>query len=422
MCNQTAAKAFEDEIRQQKLEWDEEEAERASTAQEEAISAALAANPGMDPEDVPAVGIIPRIFLCQRTLERCLNKVVSVILPSDAVLQQEQYMKSTTKPRKMSSKQWINRLQEMKGEMYWMDETNYEMDARTLNLECVVKNLPLEWRIDFEKSDVCTKIKRCINKKQPRASEIISQLEQIERAEAIRQEIDIIRSRRDRNNRRGNGNQYNNRNGNGKKNMCRKSGHNHEWKDCPDNPRQRNQENNSNDRDDDSRDDREIEDRDQFIIEESEDEMFLIEEDQAGPTLFDEEDDEITELAVRISDSDRDDSKNEVDPTDRDEEKPDKESEVNNSEETNIVNNIRAIKTQTNEITSNKVRVSCIFSLKNKKGERKEYLGLLDTGSTRGLINEDVVQDHELETEDDNGSWNTNTGKFRKIFGNIMIF
>ena len=150
---QTAAKSFEDEINEQMQE-------RTAQAQEEAIAAVMAANPDMNPEDVPITGIVPKIFLSQRTLERCLNKVIGDILPTNAVLQQEQYMKNTTKPRKLYAKQWINRLEEMKEMMYWMDSTNYKLDRRTFNIKCIAKNLPLECKIEFERADISTKMKR----------------------------------------------------------------------------------------------------------------------------------------------------------------------------------------------------------------------------------------------------------------------
>ena len=77
---------------------------------------------------------------------------------------------------------------------------------------------------------------------------------------------------------------------NGKKNTCRKPGHNHEWEDCPDNPRNKhNHENKVNERDDNSRDEREIEDREFNMIEEMENDVNLIQDDKEAPTLFDED-------------------------------------------------------------------------------------------------------------------------------------
>ena len=65
-----------------------------------AVAEAISQNPEVNTNDVPAVGVIPKTFHCQRILERCLNKVVGDILPIDAVLQREQYIKNTKKTRK----------------------------------------------------------------------------------------------------------------------------------------------------------------------------------------------------------------------------------------------------------------------------------------------------------------------------------
>ena len=162
--NKSAIKSFEEEINNQRQDWEEEEAERAEKAQEAAIAEALREDPNINPNDVPIQAVVPRIFLCQQTMERCLNKMVADILPTDAVLQQEQYMKNTKKPKKMSAKQWINRLEVMREALYWMGSTNYRMEKRTFNQECIARDLPIEWKIEFERSDTSTKIRRTHNK------------------------------------------------------------------------------------------------------------------------------------------------------------------------------------------------------------------------------------------------------------------
>ena len=101
---ENAIKVFEQEINEQRQIWEELEAERMERAQAAAIEEALRNNPNMNPEDVPIQAVIPKIFLCQQTMEGCLNKVIADILPTDAVLQQEKYTKNTTKPKKMSAK------------------------------------------------------------------------------------------------------------------------------------------------------------------------------------------------------------------------------------------------------------------------------------------------------------------------------
>ena len=85
--DQTAATSFEDKINDRKEIWQDEEAERQEQAQADAIAEAIAEDPNANPDEVVAVQVTPRTFLCHRTLERCLNKVVKDILPTDAVLQ-----------------------------------------------------------------------------------------------------------------------------------------------------------------------------------------------------------------------------------------------------------------------------------------------------------------------------------------------
>ena len=104
-------------------------------------------------------------------------------------------MKNTLKPRKLSAKQWINRLEEMRELMHWMDKTNYRMDRRTFDIECIAKNIPLKWKIEFECANISTKIKRNVPALQPRKYAIIDQLEQIETAEAIKKEIENVKRR-----------------------------------------------------------------------------------------------------------------------------------------------------------------------------------------------------------------------------------
>ena len=90
LCNilkvQTELKAFEHKINKQRQIWESGETERAEQAHEEAIAAAAAADPNVNPEDVPVGAIAPKVFLCQCTLEKCLNKAIGDILSTNAVL------------------------------------------------------------------------------------------------------------------------------------------------------------------------------------------------------------------------------------------------------------------------------------------------------------------------------------------------
>ena len=87
--NQTGSKSFEDKMNKQRKVEEIEELERVAQMSEEAITTAVAADPDVRPEDVPLVAIQPKIFLCQHTLESCLDKIIEDILPTNTVFQQE---------------------------------------------------------------------------------------------------------------------------------------------------------------------------------------------------------------------------------------------------------------------------------------------------------------------------------------------
>lgn len=153
-------KNFNSALEEENCAWEDEEEARQEAAQEHAVANALREDPDMDPENVPVMELPQRFFLCQRTLERCLNKMATEIFPTDAVFFQEDYMRETSKPRSMTAKQWVNRLEEMKGYLYWLSENNYKMSNLVFNKDCIKSNIPLEWRVNFEESDISRKINR----------------------------------------------------------------------------------------------------------------------------------------------------------------------------------------------------------------------------------------------------------------------
>ena len=122
LTNEKALKYFNTALEEESRAW-EEEAARPEAAQEQAVANALRDDPDMDPEDVPAVELPQRFLLCQRTLERCLNKIATEIVPTDTVVFQEDYIQETSKRRSMTAKQWANRLKEMRGYLYSLSDT-----------------------------------------------------------------------------------------------------------------------------------------------------------------------------------------------------------------------------------------------------------------------------------------------------------
>lgn len=87
------------------------------------------------------------------------------------------------------------------------------------------------------------------------------------------------------------------------------------------------------------------------------------------------------------------------------------EKDVSKSEETNIVNLLkREVKSKR---TTGTLRASCYFSLSDKNNKREKYLGLLDTGSTRSLMDKGLVEKYKMKLLKDVGVLTTNTGTFR---------
>ena len=68
--------------------------------------------------------------------------------------------------------------------------------------------------------------------------------------------------------------------------------------------------------------------------------------------------------------------------------------------------------TSTNRLDHH-VRASCVFQLSDEKGNKEDYLGLFDTGTTASLISQELVDKYKMSMSTDNGRWNTNTGLFK---------
>ena len=129
-------------------------------------------------------------------MERCLNKVVAGILPTDAVMHQTKYMKGTKKPRQMTAKAWIHRLSEMKEYLYWMSENNHTMDTLTFNQVVIKENIPLEWVVGFEKSSTARAINRSTAENQPALRGGLDELEQIEASEHVKRRVKNLKSKK----------------------------------------------------------------------------------------------------------------------------------------------------------------------------------------------------------------------------------
>ena len=138
----------------------------------------------------------------------------------------------------------------------------------------------------------------------------------------------------------------------------------------------------------------------------------------------------LLELIPRDDDSDsksKDESRTERDPScylmlddrisDDDESLPDlvelcdSESEDKSEEDDMyLLQNRRSVIKK--EKPTKKTTASVIFSLEDKNGNTMEYLGLLDTGSTSGLINK-VLVENGFQLKKSTSIWDTNAGNFK---------
>lgn len=216
--NEQAEEAFNNAMAKVRDEWATEEADLAAAA-------ALSGDP--TPE--------PREFYNARSLERILDQVTEKIMGRDTLINQISYLKEMRKPKNLSAKEWTDRLQEINGCMIWMNDQNYKINQFTMNEDIIHKNLPLEWKVTFEKTQVAKKIARAMTPiDRPSFADITSEFEVLEREEITKKEAEQLTNKE--NNHSKNKNKEKGSQSKGKLNPCKKDGHDHQWKDCPDIP------------------------------------------------------------------------------------------------------------------------------------------------------------------------------------------
>lgn len=392
-------------------------------------------------------------FYSKQALENILNEVTREILGVDAVVNQLKYLKTVKKPRDVTCKAWFRSLAEIEKCINWYSDQNYEIDQMVRNQDMIVPNIPIEWLVDFEKTKTHQDIMRNTSNNQPSRAVILEELERLERAEGTKREIERVRGDREKKRSKGE------RNGgdNNSSNWCRKPGHNHLWKDCPDNPRstKRNEgrgrasdrENNQIDRQRDDSGERENEDRSIHFMDrrtvrfcpDQQNETYAMEASVPESENYEE-----TEELEYVSHLDDDDDEEEIcflfenmeliekenlvieeqtksegssTPTsmpglEEHEWSSDEESSSDSEKESHIANLVKR-RVQPDKENRDVLRANCTFSLKGKDGKRATYLGLFDTGSTGSLISEMVAKRHKFELVKDVGVWNTNAGKFK---------
>ena len=65
-------------------------------------------------------------------------------------------------------------------------------------------------------------------------------------------------------------------------------------------------------------------------------------------------------------------------------------------EDSYLLRNGRPVVTK-EKLKTKRTRASVIFSLEDKNGNKMEYIGLLDTGSTGGLISKELVEKYDFQ-------------------------
>ena len=97
---------------------------------------------------------------------------------------------------------------------------------------------------------------------------------------------------------------------------------------------------------------------------------------------------------------------------DNDDDESDDESEAENKNEgVYLLHNKPSAKVKN---TPNKrARVSVVLSIQDKAGNIEKYLGILDTGSTGGVVSSELVEKYGFKCEKINTTWNTNSGNFK---------
>ena len=171
-------------------------------------------------------------------LERVLDVVTKEVLPNECLTSQMDFIKTTKKPKTMNSKSWIHQLTKICNLMYFMTIKNYELSPATINQDVVDKNILIKWVIDWQKTPVYNKMKKKLGTGKPRMKDVLEALETLEDSEKIKNQIEKMKGKENRNN--GNRNCDNGNSQGGGNGKCQKQGHEHLWKDCPDNPRNKN--------------------------------------------------------------------------------------------------------------------------------------------------------------------------------------
>ena len=151
-----------------------------------------------------------------------LWKLTDKQIDDDLVRQQKRYLENTKKPRKMTSKEWLNRLKVINNYLPRMKEGQCKYSEEDLIEKIVQNNIPESWMEKFELLD---------DTKATNLRAVQLTLQKIERCENVENSKKSEKNndgKKKKKSGENNGNQQ-------LSNPCCTEGHNHDWKDCPDN-------------------------------------------------------------------------------------------------------------------------------------------------------------------------------------------
>ena len=166
----------------------------------------------------------PPEFYTDTELEKHVAKVVRSILPRDALKKQTKYLQHTKKPTSMPVRPWIRRIYEINNLIKLFPGNTKNFNNKQVNEDFIIENLTEATLTEFRRNPEYRQILTNDKDNQPSLQDIIDVLEQIEENE-VKPSAKIKTHNKEHFDGRSK-----------KKNMCSKPGHDHEWKNCPENP------------------------------------------------------------------------------------------------------------------------------------------------------------------------------------------
>ena len=288
----------------------------------------------------------------------------------EAIEDLKTYIQNQKKTRNMRIDSYVRRVKTLNNYTSFMDNGAIKLTEREMIRQVVLKGIPVTWNLN---------LKRANNHNCATLADLQKVLKSIEEADEVEIKYTDQKKRIDRDNSRkgrgqgsyqrsNEGSSFNRNEGQkaGDK-PCRKTGHNHKWKDCTDNRfginYQDNESNANESRPTGRRNEREV----------------TYEDDNSCNLMIDkmisDEDEDMTNLG-KYYESDSEDESDE--------------------EDSYLLRNGRPVVTK-EKLKTKRTRASVIFSLEDKNGNKMEYIGLLDTGSTGGLISKELVEKYDFQ-------------------------